>query len=256
MKHFVIPRRVAGERSIRIAGADFHYLTRVLRMREGDELAAVDAAGTRFTLRVSSLRRGSCRADLLPAGDGPADSDPPGASPWICLLQCLPKGRKMDLIVRQAVEAGVGRIVAIVSERSIAVPSKPGDKLVRWHRIAREAVQQSGTPAVPEILGPLAIGEAAGAAGPDCTGLFFHQERLGGRSLHEALAEAPRRVALLVGPEGGLSERETDLLTQSGFSPVFLGDAVLRVETAALYAVAAVKTVLRERDKWTLSQPG
>ncbi len=252
MKHFLIPRRVAGERSITLAGADFHYLTRVLRMKEGDELAAVDAAGARFTLRVSALRRGSCRADLLPVGEHRGESS---TALWICLLQCLPKGRKMDLIVRQAVEAGVGRIVALVSDRSIAVPSDPRDRLARWQRIAREAMQQSGNPAVPEILGPLGIGEAPEAAGPGCTGLFFHQERLASQSLHEALAEGPRRVALVVGPEGGLSERETALLTRSGFFPVFLGEAILRTETAALYAVAAVKTVLREKDKWTLSQP-
>jgi 16S rRNA (uracil1498-N3)-methyltransferase len=160
----------------------------------------------------------------------------------------------MDLIVRQAVEAGVGRIVAVVSDRSVAVPSDPGNRLARWQRVAREAVQQSGAALMPEIRGPLGLREAADAAGPGCTGLFFHQERLGGPSLHEALADGPRRVALLVGPEGGLAESETALLARCGFSPVFLGDAVLRTETAALYAIAAVKTVLSERDSWTLSQ--
>ncbi len=255
MKHFLIPRRVAGERSITLTGPDFHYLTRVLRMRAGDELAAVDAGGARFTLRLSAVRRAACQAELLPVREGLAGSLPqPEASPWICLLQCLPKGRKMDLIVRQAVEAGVRRIVALASERSLPAPQDPRGRLDRWERIAREAVQQSGNPGVPEIRGPVGLREAAEAAGPGCAGLFFHEERRGGRPLHEALADGPRRVAVLVGPEGGLSEAEAGLLESSGFSPVFLGEAVLRTETAALYAIAAVRTILQERDTWTLSQ--
>ena len=82
-------------------------------------------------------------------------------------------------------------------------------------------------------------------AGPD---------RLAAGSLHECLAKAPNRLSLLIGPEGGFSGGEVESLLGSGFTPVHLGDTVLRSETAALAALAAVKMILQERSSWKLSE--
>jgi 16S rRNA (uracil1498-N3)-methyltransferase len=164
----------------------------------------------------------------------------------------------MDLIVRQAVEAGISWIVPVESERSVPMAGDFTAKRDRWMRIAREALQQSGNPLLPEIREPLPLREAVrepGVAGG--IGLFFHQERLSKDSLHGALAglagDGSAHVSLLIGPEGGLSDDEVEFLKGAGFRPVFLGDTVLRTETAAVYAIAAVKTLLWERDEWTLS---
>jgi 16S rRNA (uracil1498-N3)-methyltransferase len=161
----------------------------------------------------------------------------------------------MDLIVRQAAEAGVGSIMPLVSERSLGISGDFRERVARWKRIAREALQQSGNTRMPDIGEPRSLADAAAGRDWDL-GLFFHQERLDGGTLHEVLWEGPARVALLIGPEGGLSDREVELLRGCGFRAVFLGGAVLRTETAAVYAIAAVKTVLQERQWWTQSRRG
>ena len=161
----------------------------------------------------------------------------------------------MDLIVRQAVEAGVRSIVPVSSARSIPEPSEP--KLARWRRIAREALQQSGSAHLPDIGEPVTLRKAAGIDRRGGLGLVFHQERVAAGSLHGALFQdagaAERGAFILIGPEGGLAEDEVDILLEAGFRPVHLGGTVLRVETAAVYAIAAVMTILRERDTWTAS---
>ena len=173
----------------------------------------------------------------------------------ISLYQALPKGRKMELIVRQATELGVRRIVPVLSEHSLVKITKAeaDSKRQRWQRIAREALQQSGAARLPQIEQPIGLTELLERNDPGRV-LFFHQVRLAAGSLHECLAEVPVRLSLLIGPEGGFSEGEVESLVGSGFTPVYLGDTVLRSETAALAALAAVKMILQERSNWKLSE--
>jgi 16S rRNA (uracil1498-N3)-methyltransferase len=160
----------------------------------------------------------------------------------------------MDLIVRQAVEAGVGRIVPVASERCVAAEPAAG-RLARWRRIAQEALEQSGAGALPALEDPVSLAEAArrfGTPAPDdgAVRLFFHEGSVGACPLHEILAGDARAVTMLIGPEGGLSEGEVETLRGAGFRQGWLGPTVLRVETAALYAAAAVRTIVRERATW------
>ncbi len=210
-------------------------------------------------MRIREIGPSSCRVEVAPVeGGGAATAAGASACPPIHLLQCLPKGAKMDLIVRQAAEAGITGIVPVVSARSVVDASDPARRLARWRRIAREALQQSGNPRQPEIADPLPLRKAAALDRHCGIGLLFHQERISGGSLHAALAGAPAAgpggIFMVIGPEGGLAEGEVDILRAAGFVPVHLGETVLRVETAALYAVAAVRTVIMERDAWKLSE--
>jgi len=254
MRQFLLPPSYAGERRLAFSGADFHHLVRVLRLREGDQLPAVDAGGTLHTMRIARVGRSACDVEIAPASTRAAGV--PGAS--ITLLQCLPKGRKIDLIVRQATEAGVSRVVLVASERSLSGAEEGAGRISRLRRIAREALQQSGSPRLPEIEGPRTLAslaeEAVGGQGGWGAALFFHEEKLSATSLHELLAGAPPTVSVLIGPEGGLSGREVALLAGTGWRPVFLGSTVLRVETAALYALGAVETILQEREAWRVAR--
>ncbi len=265
MKQFLLPREYAGEARISLAGDDLRYLTRVLRLREGDEVPAIDAAGTRYSLRLLRIGQAACQAAIEPTPREPMRAAGPSASPEIpplggqpalsetdpriTLLQCLPKGPKMDSIVRQATEAGVARIVPLQSEHSLPGSGDSSGRQKRWERIAREALQQSGNPRMPVLEQPrplisLRAGEEWGTA------LFFHEKPLGNEPLHELLAHGPRRVSVLIGPEGGLSPAEVAFLEEAGFKPVYLGQGVLRVDTAAIAAVAIVKQTVREIHAW------
>lgn len=222
----------------------------MLRLREGAELPAVDARGARYVMTLARISRSACEAELRPR----EASEPPSASAPITLLQCLPKGRKIDLIVRQATEAGVSRIVLLESNRSIARATEDTNRMARLEKVSREALQQSGNPRLPVIDPPRPLEELRGTAGQWGAALFFHEERLSASTLHELLAEPAERVSILIGPEGGLSPAERELLTGAGFRPAFLAGTVLRVETAAIYAIAAVQTILQEKDAWRAAQ--
>jgi 16S rRNA (uracil1498-N3)-methyltransferase len=248
MRQFLLPREYAGEARISLAGDDLHYLTRVLRLREGDAVPAIDAGGTRYSLRLLHIGAAVCEAAVEPA---PATEPSPLHEPdlRITLLQCLPKGPKMDSIVRQATEAGVARIVPLHSEHSLLGSGDLSGRQRRWERIAREALQQSGNQRLPVLEQPRPL-MSIRAAEEWGTALFFHEKPLGNEPLHELLAHAPSRVSVLIGPEGGLSPAEVDFLEQAGFRPVYLGEGVLKVDTAAIAAVAVVKQIVRETHAW------
>jgi len=202
-------------------------------------------------MRLTRIERTSCRVVLRPRPDGSTEQPP--ELPVITLLQCLPKPGKMDLIVRQAAEAGVSRIVPLLSEHALDTGGRDAARMARWRRICREALQQSGNPRLVVIEEPVSLPGVCADPGDWGTAIFFHEEPLEKRSLHEMLAQERRAVSILVGPEGGLAPGEVSLLRQRGFQPAWLGHAVLRVETAAIYAIGAVKTILQEREAWTPS---
>ncbi len=190
---------------------------------------------------------------MVPAAAEPGPG--PREGPRVTLLQCLPKGRKIDLIVRQATETGVARIIPLVSAHTIVRPGEDDGRSARLLRVAREAVQQSGVSRLPLIEEPRELSALAGAAEGWGTALLFVERRDGdAEPLHRLLAHGPAEVSVLIGPEGGLTDEETALLARAGFHRVHLETGVLRVETAATFALGAVMTILQERNAWKPAQ--
>ncbi|HET7838192.1 MAG TPA: RsmE family RNA methyltransferase [Rectinemataceae bacterium] len=276
MRQFLIPEEWEGGPTCEIAGGRARYLTRVLRLVAGDEFPGLDPRGRRWLCRVGEAGQDRVILELsaLPPtfeasgledvrggrGSVAAPSAPPaqpGPLPPIVLVQGLPKGAKMDLIVRQAAEAGLAAVLPLLAERSVAREGREAEaKRARWERIAREAIQQSGS-ARPTAVAPITrLAELPVwlAQPPRGQGrvlkLLLHEAPLAQASLHGYLTEAPDEIVLCVGPEGGFAPGETDFLLASGFLPLRLAGAILRTETAALYAVAAVETIISERSSW------
>jgi 16S rRNA (uracil1498-N3)-methyltransferase len=255
MKQFLLPRGYRGEPRLTLLGGEYRYLARVLRMKEGDVLPAIDIRGGRYTLRVLRVGGADCEVGLEPLVPAAAPSDAAGARRIaITLVQCLPKGRKIDLIVRQATEAGVARILPVFSEHTVVRPGEDDARMERLRRIAREALQQSGSATLPEIGEPKSLAETLQNGENWGTALFFHEQPVACRPLHSLLADARERVTVVIGPEGGLSGAEVELLTAAGFQPVHLRTGVLRVETAATFALGAVMTIIQERGAWKTAQ--
>lgn len=173
----------------------------------------------------------------------------------------LPKGAKMDLVARQAAEAGVFAVVPLFSARSAARGEESGSsRRVRWDRVVREALQQSGSSVATKILDPVGLSELPAALssldlGPDCPRILLHEAPLAQSSMHGYLSLAPEALALCVGPEGGFSPAEVDFLAAAGFKPLRFAGAILRAETAALYAVASAQIILSERSSWIPTSP-
>jgi len=251
MRVFILPRDPPFESFIVRIGEDHHYLTRVRRIKVGDRFAGSDTRGGRWLCTVVRIGPDSLRLRLEQAGVSPDLQEH-----TIRLIQCLPKAAKMDLIVRQATEAGVQRVSPVTSRFS-QVRYNDGKeaekKLERWRRIARQASQQSGAARPPDIEAPREL-ESTVQQLPELRDeevrLFFHQDREATDTLHGSLSKSVKIITLVVGPEGGLSAEEGKLLRSKSFVPITVGQTVLRTETAALYAIAAVQILMYERNAW------
>jgi 16S rRNA (uracil1498-N3)-methyltransferase len=249
MRVFILPQDPPYGKFIDLTGEDHHYLARVRRVKAGDRFPGRDSRGGHWLCTVVRVGPSSLRLSLEEAV---CVAEPEQHS--IHLIQCLPKAAKMDLIVRQATEAGVIRLIPVHSRFSqVKLREEPEKKLERWRRIARQAAQQSGADRPPDIEAPRELEsllQSLDEVQDEEVRLFFHQDREAADTLHRCLSKNVKIITLVVGPEGGLSLEEVNLLRKTSFVPITIGDTVLRTETAALFAVAAVQIVMHERNAW------
>jgi 16S rRNA (uracil1498-N3)-methyltransferase len=209
-----------------------HHAARVLRLREGDAVVLFDGRGGEYEARLAMSGRGQVLAETG------ARSDPGRESPLeITLLQAVSSSDKMDFTIQKAVELGVAAIQPVFSEKSVVRLSgeREAKKLLHWRRIAIAACEQCGRNRIPEIREPVAL-ERHGAR----TGTRILLSPAGSAKLAD-LARSP--VTLAAGPEAGFSDREEQQLLRDGFVPVRLGPRILRTETAALAALAALNAL-------------
>jgi 16S rRNA (uracil1498-N3)-methyltransferase len=261
VKRFILnaPPDAAG--SIRLTGDDYHYLARVRRLGAGDVFRVLLPDGVETRALVQSVRNGEMLCSCLaPSGRLHAGRKNASSLPPIALFQSLPKGAKIDHIIRQAAEGGVSEIIPFVSGFSVPKPEQGGGKAERWRRIVKEARQQSGSDIATEVREPAALDEALAywealkARYKNPAGILLHQDPLESGGFHRALAETPDFAAAVVGPEGGFSNEEAARFMEAGFKPLVLGANVLRAETAAVYAIAAIRIILLESEEWTLKK--
>ncbi len=247
MHIFLLPSEYNGQPSITLGSEKSHYLTHVLRLKPGNSFEGQDRRGNLYNLKIVSVSRQSLVLECKEKEEHRNNN-----LPEITLYQCICKGKKMDRIIRQATEIGVTSIIPVISEYTIPRMDKKNarNKIDRWRRIVMEAVQQSASSVVTEITPPVSLADLEKTVDRNGINLFFHQIPLETRSLHEYLSGYPSSISLVIGPEGGLSERETELLHEKGFSPVFLRTNILRAETAAVYGLGTVQTILMEREFW------
>ncbi|MGA2545805.1 MAG: RsmE family RNA methyltransferase [Rectinemataceae bacterium] len=260
MRQFIFPEDWDGGATCLIEGGRAHYLARVLRLGPGSSFPGRDSRGRLWTCSVQESGPGRLLLAVAPLVGGAESEKRLGEFPRIVLVQGLLKGTKMDLVVRQATEAGVSAVFPLLSARTVAPCAPKGDegsgpRLARWKRIIREALQQSGSERRTELIEPLSPADlpaAMAARGiiPSDPKILFHEAPLAQSSMHGYLTEAPEAVVLCVGPEGGFTPEEVDFFLHEGFKPLRLAGAVLRAETAALYAIATAQIILSERSSW------
>jgi len=258
LKRFILDCEPDKNNIIRLRGDDYRYLAKSRRLAAGEFFPAVLPGGGNVRVQVQSIDGGvlvgKCSTE---AAMNTAGQDSP--LPNIILFQAMPKGEKMDLIVRQAAEGALTEIVPFVSEFSIyKMNNRTGGKVSRWERIIKEARQQSGSTAVTSVRPPLKMDELFSyweelkRKTPGTIGLLFHHLPLAKSTLHDYLKNVPPIVVIAVGPEGGFSGSEAERFMEAGFMPLTIGDTIMRTETASLYCAAAVRIILLERDSWEL----
>ncbi len=233
MPRFYLPPD-AWEGDAALTGDEAKHLARVLRLRAGDRVVVFDGKGRRADAVVRDIFRDRVSLEigaLLP-------SAPP--RPRIVLAQAIPKGKTMDTIVQKAVELGVAAIQPLVTRNTVVVAGD--EKSDKWRRTALEACKQCGQDSLPEIGPPLAF-DAWVAKQAGFPGLKIVASLAAGSLPMRQVIRAqpvPSEVVFMVGPEGDFTSQETEHALASGFIPVSLGGIVLRVETAALFGLAAL----------------
>lgn len=264
MRQIVLPGNQSGKETCALDAKTSHYLVSVRRMHHGDSFEAMDETGTRFICTLlSDEPRGAKVALVLASSPESAaydsQSTDDGKCLHIALVQALPKGQKFDLIIRQAVELGVELIIPVITRYCVRIdPSdRRSSKLERRRRIIREALQQSGSPVHTEIVaaGHLESLEAQlnamGFEREHAVRILFHEsERQASLPLHTLLSAVQNRIVIGIGPEGGFSEEDCAAFAQMGFAIHHAKGPVLRVETAATYAISAVRAITLEKNIW------
>jgi 16S rRNA (uracil1498-N3)-methyltransferase len=240
-----------------------HYLAKVLRKKKGDVLEASDGSGNSYRCEIVALTSDRVELRIMLISRGEDAGDGPSCRRFkIALIQGLPKGQKMDLIIRQATELGVSDIIPLAMHTCVSKELDAGDrnsKLLRREKIVREAMQQSGSSTRTQIHATSTVKdlprtlESVGYGCNDSLLLMFHETPLAEKSLHEYCSGCDRPVAVLVGPEGGFDPEETKELLGMGFLPVHLDGPILRTETAAICAIASVKVLIMEQNSWSIS---
>ncbi|HEX6895286.1 MAG TPA: RsmE family RNA methyltransferase [Bryobacteraceae bacterium] len=216
-----------------IAGADAHHLTRVLRVEPGQKFEISDNRDV-YLAEIESARKDLVSFAILERIAAPE----PAVN--ITLLASLIKFERFEWIVEKATELGAGSIVPVEAERSERGLARAAIKrLERWKRIAREASEQSRRARLPEVGTPIDL--AAALATPADHRFVLEEEQAPGIvSVLPAQRMAGTGVALLVGPEGGWTDRERSSFAGAAWQSVSLGPQILRAETAVIAGLAVL----------------
>lgn len=221
--------------SATLTGDEAKHLAQVLRIRAGENVTVFDGCGRRAEAEVLSVSRDEVSLKL-----GEAITPPP-PRPAITLAQAIPKGKNMDLIVQKAVELGVAAIQPLVTKNTIVQPGE--GKSDKWRRTALEACKQCGQDTLPAIADPLPFDRWLASLSENPGLNLIASLAPGAKPFRDTLRAHPSTTSatLLIGPEGDFTPEETAAALAAGFLPVTLGSIILRVETATLFCLSALR---------------
>lgn len=232
---------------MRLEGEIAHQLSRVLRMRPGEEILLLDGLGTEYRVVLEDVARDSASGRVVGRSECCAEASCRVA---VCLA-LLNKADKYEWALQKGTELGAARFHPVQTERSVPSPPEKGRR-ERWERIIREAAEQSGRCVLPTLDDTLPFDRALSREVEQATAnnhLAILTTGGATRSLREMLAGSrPQSVSIFVGPEGGFSEREIGEAREQGAFLVGLGPRTLRAETAAVTSLALVLYELGEMN--------
>lgn len=264
-KFFIDKNDIAGGRAV-LTGEKAQHVTKSLRMSAGESLILCDGEGTDHYCVIESVGK---EVTLSVESSSPSAGEPPYRA---VIYQGLSKGDRFDTVVQKSVECGAAAVVPVQTERATVRLSRDDcdKKNVRWQRIAESAAEQCGRGVVPKMQPLMSFAEAIEAAGKADLVLFCYENE-DGVTLKDRLEEFAKNVeqktcvpvegscfnrerpipeiAIIIGPEGGFSEREAEAARaacekSSRFHSVSLGSRILRTESAAPFVLACISMAL------------
>jgi len=230
------PNNIVEYSSLTLDEPASHHLSRVLRANVNDKVTLFNGQGGEYSAVIREIHKKIVKVDVqaFMARDVESSLD-------ITLAQGISRGEKMDYTIQKAVELGVKQIIPLFTERcNVKLDAERSEKrLQHWQSVVISACEQSGRNRIPLVSQPQSLETwLFGVTADYCLALSPHT----GQSLKTLAISNSAQVVLLIGPEGGLSDREMDLTAQHHFLPLNLGPRVLRTETAALAAIIALQS--------------
>jgi len=224
--------------TLRLDPEQSRYLGRTLRLRPGDDLAVFSSESGEFSATLTSIRK--TEAEVAVGRSITTRTESPLK---MHLVQGVSRGERMDVVVQKATELGIKRISPVLTEYGVVKldGGRADKRREHWQKIAESACEQCGRTRPPLIDEPMSLKTWFGAKTSDADVDLILRP---GAAVSMASVEAPQtKVCLLVGPEGGFSDKEYEDAEVAGFTAVSLGPRVLRTETAAIAAAAVAASL-------------
>lgn len=211
-----------------------HHAVNVLRVRPGDAVTLFNGRGGEYPSRVAAIERRKVMVDVL--SHDPVERESPL---HVTLVQGVSAGEKMDFTIRKAVELGVAEIRPVLAAASVARPKaeRAAARHGHWQRIAISACEQCGRNRIPAVHSLLPVAEYRPAN--EATRILLSPRS----QLAFTKVQFKETILLAAGPEAGFNAEEEAAFARAGFVPARLGPRVLRTETAALAAIAALNAL-------------
>ena len=242
-RFFVSPEQIR-HRFVQFDDDQAYQMRRVLRLRPGDRVVALDGLGRQYDVTLEEVS--NTRAAGRVAMPTEANGEPTAR---LTLYQSLLRREKFEWVLQKGTEIGVSAFVPVITRRSLVRDAEDigPEKLGRWRRIIREAAEQSGRGLLPSLSPPIDFAAAARDARKAGVALLAWEGETS-RIVREALAGGTptSEIALFVGPEGGYDEEEVRLAESWGAVSVSLGRRILRTETAAIVGAVLILYELGE----------
>lgn len=237
-RFFTDPSNI-GDKTIKITDKqDIQHISKVLRLHEGDKIEVSDSEKWEYIAEISYIDKECVEALIV---DKQKFTNEPFTK--VTLFQGVPKQGKMELIIQKNVELGVHEIVPVFTDRCVVTDNgKMSKKIERWQKVSDEAVKQCKRGIIPRVGDDITFKEMLDLLdGFDL--VLFPYENEDDRSIKDALrglTEKPEHVAVIIGPEGGFSDKEAETLKAMETECVTLGKTTLRTETAGMAAVSMI----------------
>lgn len=252
MKRVLAPALPKAGRDVELSESESHHVIQVLRLRDGDTVEALDGKGQAALVK---LRIRNKTVFLSFAESTVRKSDASQVLP-IDLEVAVLKGDAMEWVVEKAVELGVRSLTPLLTAHTVVQVDRKGPEAFqeRWQRIADQALKQCGRLERLEVKMPVALEDHLAATSASGQRILADEQVAGsGQQLQDLLrarvSDFASGIRILIGPEGGWSDKERGLLPTSVAASVSLGPLILRAETACLYSASIAAAFFRAIDK-------
>ncbi len=240
MSHkFFVPAEQIVSNKVTLIGSDVSHIRTVLRLKVGASIQVIGGSDKLLTVRLVEVKAKEIQGEVIASEK--FDVESPLA---VHLGLALTKGNKFDATLRKSVELGACSITPLTTERCVVKTHQVEKKTERWKKIALESSKQCGRTQVPQVAeGIETLATFCRNSDDRDLKLVFWEEE-GDNSLKDLkLDRTPRSVAVLIGPEGGLSSSEIEMAREYGFQTMSLGPRILRAETAPVVALALLQSL-------------